>query len=153
MSMLSQREACRRFRDELEANLYAGNREESPAHTRSCGQCAAAYSEWLTSRKLLSGLATGDVKPQPWFAKRVMVAIAAQEAELRRSFDPWSIVPRLAARFTWASAVALLLASTWLYTRPPAKVVATDITGEPVAAQSSNLSVDDVLASMSERLQ
>jgi hypothetical protein len=47
-----------------------------------------------------------------------MAAIAARESELRQSLEAWAAVPRLAARLTWLSALALLLASTWLYQQP-----------------------------------
>ncbi len=35
-----------------------------------------------------------------------------------QSLEAWAAVPRLAARLTWLSALALLLASTWLYQQP-----------------------------------
>jgi hypothetical protein len=47
-----------------------------------------------------------------------MAAIAAKESEARQSLDAWVAVPRLAARLTWLSALALLVASTWLYQLP-----------------------------------
>ncbi len=47
-----------------------------------------------------------------------MAAIAARKAELSRAADTWTFLPKLAARLTWASAIALLLASGWLYQKP-----------------------------------
>jgi len=39
-----------------------------------------------------------------------MAAIVAGESELRRSMDAWTIVPKLARRLSWVSALALVLA-------------------------------------------
>jgi len=83
-----------------------------------------------------------------------MAAIAARKAELSRAADTWTFLPKLAARLTWASAIALLLASGWLYQKPAstsAKPVATDITGEPLADNAAPPYNDDVLASLAEK--
>src|SRR5260370_24101642 len=56
-----------------------------------------------------------------WFGARVMAAIAARESELRQSLEAWAAVSRLAARLAWISALALLLASTWLSQLPKSK--------------------------------
>jgi hypothetical protein len=90
----------------------------------------------------------------PWFAPRVMAAIAARESELRRSIDAWTIVPKLARRLTWVSALALVLASTWLLGRPaatPLKPVVTDITGEPVLQTAPPVNNDEILLSLAEK--
>ena len=83
-----------------------------------------------------------------------MAAIAARRAELSRSADTWTFLPKLAARLTWASAIVLLLASGWLYQKPgvtSAKPVITDITGEPVVDTVTPANNDDVLVSLAER--
>jgi hypothetical protein len=83
-----------------------------------------------------------------------MAAIAARKAELSRAADTFTFLPRLAARLTWASAIALLLASTWLYQKPastPAKPVLTDLTGEPVADNATPADNDEVLVSLAEK--
>ena len=103
-------------------------------HASECQDCEDAVDELLASRALLSALPR-QAEVGPWFAPRVMAAIAARESELRRSIDTWVIVPKLARRLTWVSALALVLASTWLFGRPastPSTPAATDITGEPV---------------------
>jgi hypothetical protein len=85
-----------------------------------------------------------------------MAAIAARKADLARATDAWTFLPKLAARLTWASAVALLLASTWLYQKPaatPAKPVVTDITGEPVVDTATPANNDEVLVSLAEKAQ
>ena len=83
-----------------------------------------------------------------------VAAIAARKAELTRAAHTWTFLPKLAARLTWASAVALLLASTWLYQKPvstSAKPVLTDITGEPVVDTVTPSNKDEVLVSLAER--
>lgn len=71
--------------------------------------------------------------------------------------DVWSFVPKLAARVSGVSLIALLLATTWMYGRSvsstPSASVATDLAGEPIVDHSTVLSTDDVLASLTERGQ
>jgi len=116
----------------------ASDRRTLPAalreHEAECPECERPPKKLSASRELLSVLPR-QPEAGPWFAPRVMAAIRAREAELRRSVDAWMIVPRLARRLTCLSALALVLASTWLFGGPAAttwKPVATDITGEPV---------------------
>jgi hypothetical protein len=110
---------CRRLRDVLEnaaegAALSAAQRE----HLAACADCQEAAEAISVSRGVLREVPSRAAEAGPWFAPRVMAAIAAREAELRQTLDAWAAVPRLAARLTWVSALALLLASTWLYQAP-----------------------------------
>jgi hypothetical protein len=142
---------CSRFRDSLEEVASGGASREMLEHSASCEDCAAAAEEMLESRELLRALPRESTGPLPWFAPRVMAAIAAREAELRQSLDAWTVIPKLALRLTWISALALVLASAWFLQRPvtvPSRT-ATDITGEPV--QSAPLTNDDVLVSLAEK--
>jgi hypothetical protein len=144
---------CDRFRDLLEAG-GGGTLPVTPReHAAECPDCRAAVEELAASRKLLSALPR-QAEAGPWFAPRVMAAIRARESELRRSVDEWVIVPKLARRLTLMSALALVLASTWLFGRPTAttlKPVATDITGEPVPEYAAPASNDDLLLSLAEK--
>src|SRR6266403_2902196 len=108
---------CSRLRDALEnvADVTALSSVQQK-HLAACPACQAASADISMTRIVLR-----DVRaalPEPWFAPRVMAAIAARESELRQSLEAWAAVPRLAARLTWVSALALLLASTWLYESP-----------------------------------
>ncbi len=123
-------------------------------HAAACTDCRSAAENIIQTRVLMAELPSYAAMPGPWFAPRVIAAIAAGKAELGRAADTWTFLPKLAARLTWASAVALLLASTWLYQKPistSAKPVLTDITGEPLvdptAPPANN---DDVLISLAE---
>lgn len=122
-------------------------------HALSCKSCEAAVGDFLASRRLLRALPSA-APPSPWFASRVMANIAAREAELLRSFDTWVVVPKLAARLTWISAVVLLLASTWLYERPAppqTNLSGTDVAGESFVQNPAPASYDDILASLGDR--
>ncbi|HXM34239.1 MAG TPA: hypothetical protein VN920_03555 [Pyrinomonadaceae bacterium] len=124
-------------------------------HLRVCNDCQAAVDELLMSRKLLQALPSQAVKPAPWFAPRVMAAIGAREAELRRSLDAWSLVPKLAARLTWVTALALLLAGTWLYQTPGSTAVRSvgDSGNESLFDWSATPATDDLLSNRLEQQQ
>jgi hypothetical protein len=124
-------------------------------HMAECGSCRAAANNLLEARALLAELSSHAAIAGPWFAPRVMAAIAARRAELGRATDTWTFLPKLAARLTWASAIALLLASGWLYQKPAStttRPVLTDITGEPLVDTTAPPANDDeVLLSLAEK--
>jgi hypothetical protein len=127
-------------------------------HAENCRRCREAGENLLASRAVLSSLASRADLGGAWFPSRVMAAIAARKAELARVADTWTFLPKLASRLTWASSVALLLASAWLYQRPvstiPAQPVVTDITGEPIVDKAAPAATDDeVLLSLAEKDQ
>jgi len=137
---------CSRLRDALEnvADVTALSSVQQK-HLAACPACQAASADISMTRIVLR-----DVRaalPEPWFAPRVMAAIARRESELRESLEAWAAVPRLAARLTWISGLALLVASTWLYQLPKF----TPISGNESAVESlfdssqSSASQDDVV--------
>jgi len=145
-----KQEACKRLRDTLEdvaevAALSSAQKE----HLSECPDCQAAADDILMSRIIVRELPARAALPGTWFAPRVMAAIATRESELRQSLEAWAAVPRLAARLTWASALALLLASTWLYESPkfaqnsPNQGAVESLFDSPQSAAS-----DDVLPAM-----
>ena len=110
---------CGRLRDALEgAAETAALSRAHQEHLAACPQCQVAADDIAMSRALLREVPARAALPGPWFAPRVMAAIAARESELRQSLEAWAAVPRLAARLTWLSALALLLACTFLYQLP-----------------------------------
>lgn len=152
------REDCRRFRESLESStpvavLPSTLRE----HAAACTDCAATAAEVFASKELLKALPTSQASmARPWFAPRVMAAIVAREVELRHSLDAWTAVPKLAARLTWACALALLLASTWLYETPRSTPKAgRDATVESLfdLPPASSATQDDILVSRLEKAQ
>jgi hypothetical protein len=148
---------CNRLLESLEEASGATLSSVLREHAAGCKECAAAVDDWLASRKLLEALPRQAEVAKPWFAPKVMAAIAARESELRRSLDAWTVVPKLASRLAWVSALALVLTGTWLMERPmsaPQQPVVTDLAGEPVS-ESAPLPAtnDDMLVSLTEKAQ
>jgi hypothetical protein len=137
---------CRKLRDLLEdsaaARPDATRLEElsegwSPthrAHIAACASCQEAAQDLLTTRKLFKRVASNAEMERPWFATRVIAAIAARERELSRAASTWLAVPMFASRLAMASGALLLVASTWLYERPMQSPTQHDST---LAAQES----------------
>jgi hypothetical protein len=128
--MRKNQDECSRLRDALEnvadaAALSSAQQE----HLAACPHCQEASSDISTSRIVLRDVPMRAASPGPWFAPRVMAAIAARELELREGLETWAAVPRLAARLTWISALALLLASSWLYQLPKPTAISGNDSG------------------------
>ena len=123
-------------------------------HLAACPGCRLAADESGKARALLGALPSRRYEPSPWFVGRVMSAISAREAELRRSMETWTLIPRLAVKLTWVSALALLLAGTWIYERPKSTFHQGDSTaGESLFESPSPAVPDDLLASIVEQNQ
>lgn len=129
-------------------------------HAATCSRCQFAVNTFLASRALLAALPVISDSPDSSFASRVMAMIGAREEQLRRRMDSWTTaVPRLAARLTWATTAALLLATVVLYEghksapSPPASALAVNAsTAEyifDVPATPANK--DEVLSTLLER--
>jgi hypothetical protein len=125
------------------------------AHFAKCSSCREAAQNLLATRGLLKGAVARAADGGPWFANRVLAAIAARERELALPVSPWSMVPRFASRLAWASAIVLLAGSTWLYQRAtavPAKQPAAASSPEYLfEAPQPPMNQDDVLISMAEK--
>src|SRR5260370_456574 len=118
-SSWENREECERLRNSLEISAaMAALPALLQKHLSFCADCQAAADELFESRALSRKMPPQLVEPGPWFAPRVMAAIAARESNLLRSQEAWTVVPKLAARLTWISALALLLAGTWVFHSP-----------------------------------
>jgi hypothetical protein len=162
------REACSQFQEALETAASPASRASTPGellaslsvpwqkHAESCAECRAAVEELLSARALLRALPALSKRPAPWFAPRVMAAIAAKEVELRRLGSPWAAVPNFASRLALASAAMLLVVSTWVFERPmavPAKQPSAEAVPESLFDSSPPLTQDDILVSLAERPQ
>jgi hypothetical protein len=155
---------CNNFRDALSEvagaatiqELLADASPQQRAHAAACEDCRKALEEFLATRVLLSALQPQMDVPRPWFASRVMSAIAARGSESSRLATAWTAVPKLASRLAWISAVAILVASTWLYQKP---VTSMGQSGADPSAEtlfetpSQQANQDDVLVSMVEKDQ
>ena len=124
------------------------------AHVAACDDCRKALEELLAARQLLSAIPPQASVPRPWFASNVMSAIAAREAEFSRLASAWTLIPKLASRLAWVSAVAILAAGTWLYRKPassPPVQTATEASVESIFETSPPPSQDDVLLNPAEK--
>jgi len=158
-------EGCRKLRDLLEDSASARSSsarvEEwsqtwpaaQRAHLATCGSCREAAQDLLATWEIFEGVASNAEMERPWFATRVMAAIAARERELSEAASPWLAVPRFASRVAMASGALLLVASTWLYERP---LSTTNQQASTLAAQESlfeappPMNQDDVLVPAQE---
>jgi predicted anti-sigma-YlaC factor YlaD len=138
---------CRRLRDELEGSAEVAEPLLSQQeHLAACSNCQAVADDIAKSRIFLREVTPPAMQPGPWFAPRVMAAIAARESELRQSLEAWAAVPRFAARLTWISALALLLAGGWLYESPTlAPTSGNQTTAESLFDSPQSQTPDDVL--------
>src|SRR6266403_645913 len=151
LTRLRQRDDCRLLRDSLEdvseGRVLSASQQE---HLAACAECGAVADDISMSRFIFKDVPASAAAPGPWFAPRVMAAIAARESELRQSLEAWAAVPRFAARLTWVSALALLLASTWLYKSPQAAPNVAQNSGSQSTVESlfdspQSSATDDVL--------
>ena len=162
-------EECRKLQDLLEESA-AARPEAVPveelsqtwpaaqrAHVAACRSCREAAQDVFATREIFKGAASSTQVARPWFATRVMAAIAARERELSEMASTWLAVPRFASRLAVASGALLLLASTWLYERPfktPANQPAAAANQEYLfEAPQVPMNQDDVLISLAEQKQ
>ena len=164
-NLLKNDEECRKLRDLLEDSAAArpdavSIRELTEAvsaaaqtHIAACISCQEAAQDLLATREIFKGVASSAVVERPWFATRVMAAIAAREKELSEAASTWLAVPKLASRLAMASGALLLVVSTWLYERP---LPASNQQATNLAAQESlfeappPMNQDDMLVPLPE---
>jgi hypothetical protein len=91
--------------------------EEDRKHMELCGNCHEAAEELAATKKLFRGVASFADEERPWFASRVMAAIALREKELAERVSAWSEFPRFASRLAWVTSILLLAGTTWFYSR------------------------------------
>jgi len=154
-------EECRKLQDLLEDSAEARPEavrveqlgEAWPAaqraHIAACETCQEATQDLLATREIFKGVASTSQMVRPWFANRVMAAIAARERELSEVAKTWLAVPKFASRLAIASGALLLVASTWLYERPvpvptPNQLASTLGAQESLFDTSSPINQDDV---------
>ena len=159
--MLKDNEECKSFRDGLEEvsakledairgeSLIALLPEERRAHLVACAGCQEAANDLIRMKTLFRGTASFAAEERPWFASRVMAAIASRERELAERVTAWTEFPRFASRLTWVAAVLLLAGTTWFYeavVRAPS--YAPTGSQESIFEAPQQTTPDDVLVSM-----
>jgi hypothetical protein len=154
---------CQEFREELEAlpfkNIEAGfgmleaMSQASREHASRCLDCREAAEDLAFTRAALQPLGELSAEPGPWFATRVMSAIAGRESEMDVRDAVWVGIRRLAPRLVAVCALLLVLASTWTYQlrrvelAGPPQVASTETVLEPSQPAPLN---DDVLINATE---
>ncbi len=120
-------EDCRKFRDALEEaavqravalsvqTLMEALAANERKHMETCRDCREAVRELAATKKLFQGAASFAEEERPWFAARVITAIASRERELAERVSAWTEFPRFASRLAWVAAVVLLASTTWFY--------------------------------------
>ena len=157
---------CEWFRNELETMpasvargesvevLLRGMPEEVREHTAQCGECSAALEDFSETRLLLARTPESAAVAGPWFTRRVMNAIAAQERELEeRENGFWTSVRRLAPRLVAFAMLLLMLGGTWAF-----QVQRTSKSSHPTMKSAEGIfeavpsppANDDVVAVMNE---
>jgi hypothetical protein len=123
------------------------------AHIAACENCLEAAKDLLATREIFKGVTSDAVTERPWFAARVMAAIAARERELTEAASTWLAVPKFASRLAMASGALLLVATTWLYERPlstPSQQAATLAAQESLFEGPPTMNQDDMLVPVQE---
>jgi hypothetical protein len=126
-------------------------------HLAECSKCQESAQDFLATRKIFAGVASSAEMERPWFATRVMAAIAARDRDLSEVARTWMAVPKFASRLAMAAAALLLVASTWILEKPPAAPAKqpTAASGQEFLFEPSPppMNQDDVLISMAEQNQ
>lgn len=156
---------CGRLRDSFEeaATKHAGAisveglieslPQAEREHVTSCESCREAAQDLVATKRLFQGAASFAEDARPWFAARVMNAIAAREKELSLRVSAWSEFPRFASRLAWITAVVLLAGSTWFYEKAmkaPSYPLKGAAPQESIFEAPQQTNQDDVLISMEE---
>jgi hypothetical protein len=151
---LLENSALRRGASESVERLLQAMPPIARTHFAACPDCREAAQDLVTAREILEVAAPGAFEPGPWFAGRVMGAIAVREKEFEEAAHTWLVVPRFASRLALASGALLLVASTWLYERPSTEQISQPAVAAPeylFEAPPPPMNQDDVLISMAER--
>ncbi len=90
---------------------------EEQQHMEACDACRDGAEELAATKELFRGAASFAEEDRPWFAARVMGAIALRERELALRLNAWNEFPRFAARLAWVAGILLLAGTTWFYER------------------------------------
>jgi hypothetical protein len=122
---------------------------EERKHLEVCGDCREAMQDLVATKELFQGALRFGEEEKPWFAARVMAAIATRERELARRVSAWTEFPRSASRLAWVMAVVLLAGTTWFYERV-VRAPKYDYSGgqESLFEVPQQTSSDDILISM-----
>ena len=155
-----RKEECRRLADAVDEaaakqadevsvrHLTETLTAEERKHLETCQDCQLAVQDVFRVKQLFQGAASFSQEERPWFAARVMAAIAAREKELAERVTAWTEFPRFASRLTWVAAIVLLASTTWFYEnvlRAPSHPVSAS--QESIFEAPQQTTPDDILTS------
>jgi hypothetical protein len=87
------------------------------AHVSSCAHCSEALDAISVSQSLLRSALEPTAAPSPFFAKRVMAVIRAEENRLAAQGSTfWSPMQQLAARIAMVAGVLVMALTIYAYT-------------------------------------
>jgi len=125
---VDKKENCEWFLNELEGwpadepkaatpeEYLARMPEAARGHASQCASCKTALRDFVETRQALEGMRERLPEPGPWFAKRVLAAIGAREAEIEEKKEGvWISVRRLAPRVVAFAAVLLVVGGSWMF--------------------------------------
>ena len=108
-------EAAAKHADPLGVDVREVLTAEERKHLETCQDCQEAIQEPFAAKELFQGFPSFGHEARPWFAVRVMAAIAARERALAERVTAWTEFPRFASRLAWVAAIVLLASTTWFY--------------------------------------
>jgi hypothetical protein len=154
---------CEWFLSELEDSpldrisiqeLLSAMTEGARAHAASCVECAQTLEDFSEIRVLLAPMEKTLPEPGPWFTRRVMNAIGAQEAEMEERVNGfWIGVRRLAPRLVAFATLLLMIGGTWAFQEQRAHRGSQQSSPgvEGIFESSPNIPAnDDIVASVNE---
>jgi len=134
----------------LLSDLPAAARE----HAMRCAECKGALRDLADTRRAFEEVQEGLPEAGPWFTRRVMQAIEAQEEEIEEKQNGfWISVRRLAPRMVAFATLLLMLGGTWAFeVQRAARTHGLEIRpAEGIFESAPSASVnDDVIASTYE---
>jgi hypothetical protein len=120
------------------------------SHLEDCEACAQNIDDMVTARNALRDDAAPGSFDAPWFATRVMARISVEERMLAGRDALWSVLPRLASRFSGVALIVIVVTGGWLMRRP-AEHSGIQNTTESVFDTAGPITHDDVLISVLEK--
>ena len=112
--------SCEQFEARLEDAAERGQpialSEDLSAHVSSCAHCREALEAVTVSQSLLRSALEPTAAPGPFFAKRVIAVIRAEEArQAAQGSIFWSPLRHLAARMALTAAVIVMALTIYAY--------------------------------------
>jgi|SRR5882724_8934821 len=118
---MENKNSCERFEMRLEDAAERGQQialtEDLSSHVAGCANCREAFEAIELSQSLLRSGLEATAAPGPFFTKRVIAVIRAEEGRLAAQGSIfWSPLQHLAARMAMAAGVIVMVLTVYVYT-------------------------------------